>query len=193
MDRMKISPKYNVVDWQRIDFSKEAGWQKAVDIFEDRLNGRFLEPISLMKGHGFSGFAVMALDCLLIETMQQFIEGESETPYKQVEKYFIRFLTESSFGRFFDKNMATKFYGQIRNGILHQAETKETSLIHKKTGTDLVTITEDRKGLSINRDLFHEQLVHEIGNYKEKLRNPENIELRHNFKKKMDFICRVNN
>jgi hypothetical protein len=187
---MKISPKYDVEHWRALDFSTEADWQKAVDILWDRLNGRFLEPIALMEGHGFAGFAVMALDCLLIETLQQFREGEPETPYKKGEEYFIRFLTKSPFGRFFDEAMAQMFYRQIRNGILHQAETKETSLIHKR-GPDLVKLTEDDKGLSINRDLFHEQLVQVIRDYIEELRNPVNSDLRISFRKKMDFICRV--
>jgi hypothetical protein len=190
MDPMKISPNYDVEDWKRIDFSTETDWQDAINILWDRLNGRFLEPIALMKGHGFAGFAVMALDSLLIESLQQFREGEPETPYKKGEEYFIQFLTKSSFGRFFNEKMAKMFYRQIRNGILHQAETKETSLIHRR-GTDLVKLTDDGTGISINRDLFHEQLVQVIRDYIEELRNPVYSDLRISFRKKMDFICRV--
>lgn len=71
---------------------------------------------------GFSGFSVMALDCLLIETLQQFKKGESDTPRGCGEKYYVEFLTDTSFNEYFSEDMAKKFYKHIRNGILHQTE-----------------------------------------------------------------------
>ena len=75
---MRISPNYTCEDWQKLPFPAEEAWHKAVDIFKDRYRGRFLEPISRIEGYTYAGFAIMALDCLLIETLQQFYEGEDE-------------------------------------------------------------------------------------------------------------------
>src|SRR5229473_2448176 len=116
-------------DWKALDFSIEKDWQIAIDIFEDRIRSRFLDVVESFQSMQFSGFAVIAIDCLLIETLQQFYEGKAETPQRKVEQYFVNFLTQTSFGEFFDDDKAKKFYLQIRNGILHQAEVKESSRV----------------------------------------------------------------
>lgn len=162
---MRISPKYNINDWQQLTFSTEDEWQKAVDILADRIYGRFLKPISRIEAYTYTGFAVLALDCLLIETLQQFREGKASTPRRMSEQYFINFLTTTSFGAYFDDRTAKMFYDQIRNGILHQAEVKESSRVLIREGTPLVSETDDRKGLVINRKLFHKQLVNEFEKY----------------------------
>ena len=188
---MRISPQYRVYHWNALTFSNEEDWQKAIVIFEDRIRGRFLKFIDLIKDCEFSGFAVLALDCLLIETLQQFREGEEKTPRQKSEKYFVRFLTETSFGEFLTEDTAKKFYDQIRCGILHQAEVKENSLVRIRQNEPLVKSTEDDKGVVVNRKLFHEQLVKVFEEYLSYLRDPSNEDERGKFKKKMDYICRV--
>jgi hypothetical protein len=189
-ESMRISPNYSVKDWKALDFSIEGGWQKAIDIFEDRIRRRFLKPISRIEEYTYAGFAVLALDCLLIETLQQFREGVPRTPDKKSCEYFVCFLTGTSFGHYFTKEMAGMFYDQIRCGILHQAETKGSSRVLKQS-VPLVGCTEDRKGLVINRKLFHQQLVREFEAYIALLRDPINQEWRDKLKKKMDYICRI--
>lgn len=104
---LRIAPKgrgehWTIEDYQKIDFAQEEGWQRAIDIFEDRIQWRFLEIIAQIERNEFAGFAVMALDCLLIETLQQFYEGQETTPPRKSKEYFCRFLTETSFGKYFD-------------------------------------------------------------------------------------------
>lgn len=188
---MRISPQYSVDAWNALTFSTEEDWQKAMVIFEDRIRGRFLKFIDLIKDYKFSGFAVLALDCLLIETLQQFREGEKETPYRKAPEYFVRFLTETSFGEFFTEDTARKFYDQIRCGILHQAEVKGNSLVRIPQNEPLVRLTKDGKGVIVNRKSFHEQLVRVFEEYLSRLRDPSNEDQRDKFKKKMDYICRV--
>ena len=188
---MRISPQYNVNDWLKLTFSTEDEWQEAIEMLEDRIRGRFLDIIHLIEGEIYAGFAVLALDCLLIETLQQFREGVSETPRGQSKSYFTSFLTEGYFGQYFDEKMAIMFYRQIRCGILHQAEVKGSSRVLIRWGTPLVKYTNDRKGLVINRKLFHQQLIQEFEDYINRLREPSNQELRGNFKKKMDYICKA--
>ncbi|HEC36343.1 MAG TPA: hypothetical protein ENI39_07400 [Anaerolineae bacterium] len=195
---LRIAPSrygghWTIEDWKGLDFSTEEGWQRGVDIFEDRISGRFLGIVEAIQGYEFSGFAVMALDCLLIETLQQFYEGKAETPRGQSGKYFRRFLTRTSFSEFFDTKKADVFYSSIRCGILHQAEIKGTSRILIRSGTPLVSWAQDRNGLVINRRLFHQQLECEFRHYVARLRqnDPPDEELRRRFKRKMDAICQI--
>jgi len=185
-----ISEKYSVEDWKALNFSTEADWQKGIDIFEDRMESRFFRHTNMIERDGYSGFVIMALDCLLIETLQQFYKGMSETPYGKSKSYFEDFLTETSFGKFFDKTLASKFYTHIRSGILHQAEVKGSSRILTQRSGPLVGLSKDGDGLIINRRLFHGQLLREYNNCIIKLRNasPDNTQ-RVNFRKKMDLIC----
>jgi hypothetical protein len=189
---MHISPEYTVDDWQKLtlDNDKEDDWQKAIDIFKDRIYGRFLKPVELIESDTFAGFAVMALDCLLIETFQQFKEGVNKTPDKKSGCYFVHFLTETSFNKWFSIKTADMFYKQIRCGILHQAEAKGSSRIRIDIPV-LVEYTDDNQGLIINRKLFHRQLVKEFESYLKRLQDPSEQDLRNNFKKKMNFICRL--
>ena len=190
---MRISPHFTCDDWEDIAFSKEDEWQKAIDIFEDRIDGRFIKIIDKIEGYEFSGFAVLALDSLLIETLQQFREGVPKTPNGKSQDYFVSFLTETSFCKFFDQNKAEIFYKQIRCGILHQAEIGGSSRVLIRQQVPLIRLAKDRNGLIINRKLFHKQLVKEFENYVSQLRktNPPDEKLRSNFKEKMDYICRV--
>ena len=69
---MRISPRYTSTDWKQITFEKNEHWHLAVDIFKDRIRERFLDPIDRIEKCQYAGFAVLALDCLLIEMLQQF-------------------------------------------------------------------------------------------------------------------------
>ena len=58
-------------------------WKRALEIFDDRIQGRFFEPINTLKGKDINqnGFAVMALDCLLVETLYQFYSSITEPKF----------------------------------------------------------------------------------------------------------------
>jgi hypothetical protein len=126
---MQISPKYNVSHWTRLDLREESEWEKAVDILRDRIQGRFLWMTERIVDVEYSGFAVLALDSLLIETLQQFKEGVDETPFGKGKPYFKKFLTKTSFGEHFNETMAGIFYDDFRCGILHKAEIKGSSKV----------------------------------------------------------------
>jgi hypothetical protein len=186
---MWISPKYRAADWTALDLSKESGWKAAVAILRDRMNGRFFSIVEQIQTDGFSGFAVLALDCLLIESLQQFREGVDTTPPNKCREYFENFLTQTSFGEHFSNSTAAKFYDQFRCGILHQAEIKKTSKVHRSGA--LVQATPDGEGLIINRKKFHSELRRVFAAYLDGLLDGANLQLRNNFKRKMDYICRA--
>jgi hypothetical protein len=187
---MQISEKYFTEDWRALKFKDEKEWLKAIDIFYDRLSSRFLKYINKIEKYKYSGFAVMALDCLLIETLQQFSDGVSDNKGHSKRKY-IKYLKEN-FNEF-DNDIAEKFYDQFRCGILHQAEIKSSSRIRTNKKLPIVKYSDDGKGLIINRRKFHKKLLEIIDNYVNKLKNPNNIDIREKFRNKMNFICRTNN
>jgi hypothetical protein len=188
---MRISSEFVAADWHKLSFKTEDEWQRAISIFTARIRERFLDPITEIEHLDFAGFAVMALDCLLIEMLQQFREGMGRTPAGKSKDYFIDYLTNTSFGKYFDKRQATIFYRQIRCGILHQAELRGSSKIAIGRRLPLVKYADDNKGLIVNRHRFHRQLLTEFDNYVAQIRNPYNIEVRNKFIKKMRAICRT--
>ncbi len=196
---MKISPKYSKSDWKNLNLedNNTKDWVKAIEIFDDRINGRFLEQIKILeenpnkKIREFSGFTTMAIDCLLIETLQQFNDGKPETPPRKAKDYFYNFFKQSKeLNTFFtDKTKSDIFYNQIRCGILHQAQTKNKSII--RTGKNLpvlswVNPSNNEEGLVINRKKFHKIIKDIYKKYLKELKN--NKKIRENFKKKMNFI-----
>lgn len=192
-----ISPKYTNSDYKIARDSDD--WTKMIEIFTDRLEGRFLNPIRLItkddSGIGeFAGFSILALDCLIIETLQQFYDGLNKTPkYKGKEK-FKSFLTNSAFfNKVFDNKMADIFYEHFRCGLLHQGQTMQKSLIKTGQTTMIIPVTPDNLnvGFKLDRQKFHNALEQEIKSYVTRLINNTDKSIRENFIKKMNFICEL--
>lgn len=188
---MKISKNYSTEDWIKLKFNSEQDWKKACHIFYDRLYSRFFKPIEMIEDYEFSGFAIMALDRLLIETYQQFLKGEKESKQRSKE-YFKQFFNSTSFKEDFKEGMAVKFYDHVRCGIFHQAETKCNTKIRITDNLPIVKYTKNKDGLIINRKKFHKKLISIIESYIEDLKNPSKENLRKYFRRKMNYICRIN-
>jgi hypothetical protein len=187
---MLISRNYKAADWKALIFKTEEDWQKAVDIFLDRIETRYLKHIDRIISHRTSGFAVLALDCTLIETLEQFRRGKQKTPNRKVETYLVAYLTGTSFKKYFDKDTARMFYRQIRCGLLHQTDAKDSQV--KRTSTlPMIAYTKGKKGLVVNSKPFHQEMKEVIRQYAEELRNPKSKKARNAFRDKMDFICGV--
>ncbi|NGM74732.1 hypothetical protein [Sphingobacterium sp. SGL-16] len=195
---VKISPKYSKSDWDTLNLihgSKD--WNTAVDIFEDRMYGRFFNQIKILENNKdrevgkFAGFAIIALDCLIIETLQQFYNGQKETSGHHSIAFHNFFQKSNDFRAFFtSKRKSYIFYSHIRCGILHQAQTKKKSLIHIRKEPILAWANNNdiEEGILIQRHLFHQEILSVFSNYCNELRNPINTKLRTNFKSKMDYI-----
>ncbi len=188
---MRISRSFTIGQWQKLDLSVEENWGCAVEMFKDRLETRYLEHIRHLLPMKTSGFAVLALDCALIETMENFKRGTRTTPSGKGKDYFVSFLTSSKFAEHFTVERAAIFYRQIRCGLLHQSEAGELSRIKRGGSLPLVSDTADMKSLILNKVLFHELLEEEIQLYYAEIRAGASPEQRANFKKKMDAICRI--
>jgi hypothetical protein len=200
-----ISPKFRAFDWINLDLSspQKADWQIAVEIFLDRLEGRFLAPIQAIRKHSdehiatFSGFAIVAIDCLIIETLMQFRRGEEETSGDHKKAFAKFFASSSHFKPYFDSEQKSfLFYNHFRNGLLHQAQTKRRSLI--RIGEDKMVEWSDplrpEEGLVLDREKFHEALLREIQDYAEGIRTPKarsDFVLRGHFTTKMNLIAKA--
>ncbi len=191
-----ISPNCYLEDYLDLNLSitsNEYNWEKAISIFANRIEGRFLlliqeysdKTIENYKCIDYS-FSSMALCCLLIETLHQFYYGLDETVFRGHREAFVRFLTRSNyFGQFFTRKTASIFYADIRNGILHQAQTKRNTQL---TFDQPEMIIEIENGIRVDVVRFKDELIHEYEYYLEQLRNGTNRELRENFIKKMNYI-----
>ena len=197
----RISPKYYQNDWNDLILENKDSrdWDKAIKIFKDRMEGRFLNQIDVLNKNPnrkigvFAGFAVMSLDCLFIETLEQFYKGKIRTGQGMDEKAFFNFFQRSSkFKSFFNtQTKATIFYQQIRCGLLHQAQTKKKSTIHIRNKKMLQWVNPQKieEGLRIQRRFFHDEIVKIYNSYLDKLKEKRNLNFRRKFKRKMDFIA----
>ena len=194
---MKIAPGVDSGEWDGLNLTQDKGdWVKATKIFEERISARYIEPADLLMESDNKrnpvdrryGFSIMAIDCLLIETLQSFKEGKTNTKNKS-KSVFVNFLTQSDeFKAHFDEKQAERFYNEFRCGILHQAEVMGEALLWSVgmlKGKNLEGVP------YINRTVFHECVKKEVASYIGKLNNPENQVLRKNFINKMNFIARV--
>jgi hypothetical protein len=200
----KIAPKsgrcesWTIKDWY--EAKKSGDWDKMIQMFRDRINGRYLNFIKQMKEQPYSGFAVMALGCALLETLHQFYKGLESSNHAKWDggrpmnntNFYVLFLMESSFvfkDHFKDRSHAVTFYDHFRCGLIHQAETKGGSKIRRKKGALLFEPTND--GLIVYRETFVDLLEREIISYVEHLKANDVPSLRERFTQKMDYICHV--
>ena len=198
----KISNKHYNYNWTDLDLidDNSNNWSDGITIINDRFDSRFFNQLDKIKDDEFSGFVIMSVDCLLIETLMQFYLGVDSTEtnysgdhwkaYKDFFKQSNHFKTD-----FKTNNICKIFYQQFRCGLLHQAQTKQKSLI-KIYQSDFLAFADTsdiRKGLIIDRIQFHQKLILEFNDYIKKLLDNENNFKGQNLRlkaiAKMGLIC----
>lgn len=128
-----------------------------------RFEERFLHPIlDNPKRHGF---AMMAICCLMVETLESFRNGWKNTSEKG--------KSEAAFCGFFQAHdefkqlrpVAHEFYRAVRCGILHQAESthgwrvdREPGLFEEKGGTRWLSAFEFGQRLKVVLNRYHDEL-----------------------------------
>lgn len=226
---IKISPKFSQKDWLDLDLSKNSkeNWDKAIEIFKDRIEGRYFKQIEALDNNQnisirlFSGFAIMSLTCLLVETLEQFWTGNIMTSRKNKQNnkskksifsifnfkketfisndaivFHTFFQRSPELKKFFDTvEKSNIFYTKIRCGLLHQGQTKGKSLIHiKKNEPMLRWINESNieEGISIHRRLFVKEIYKIYEDYIDELKKPNNQNFRRKtLGKKMKHIAEL--
>ena len=177
LNDISISPQYRVSDWIRTKNSNPMDWNLATEIFRDRINSKFLKPIELIssdpKISEFCGFSILAIDCLLIETLYQFYTGQDETTGYHAMAFWKFFRQSDHFKKHFSRKQAFTFYSHFRCGILHQAQTKKLSIVRicRPYMVESVDPKDIKEGLIVDREQFHNGIVSEINDYIDKLKS----------------------
>jgi hypothetical protein len=194
----------------------EDAWRCAVEVFERRIRERFLSCIEALQRADSSldiavserapadcstlpkddgrdvvvpGFAIMALCCLLIETLQSFREGCGSTLTTVV---FKKALRPPAFREAFaNDKVAESFVKGVRHGILHEAETRGWVIWRDlPTGEIVKPLGAGGPPYVLNRTAFYEALKGEFEDYLRDVRDPQNTDLRKRFTEKMDDIVK---
>ena len=194
---MEIAKEIDNTEYLKLNLDNrhENDWQTAFGYLEKRLTERYIEPADVLikyeekidpKDRKF-GFTIVAIDCMLIETLQSFYDGYTDTKNKS-KKMFRVFLTKrNSFKSHFNVSTAELFFDHFRCGILHQTETKGDS----KVWSVGPLINENDNSIVVNRNLFHRYMEKELTIYINLMKNSSASSTeRQHFKTKMDFICR---
>jgi hypothetical protein len=195
----KISNKYYAKDWDSsLSDKNHPNWEKAIKIIEDRFKSRYFNPVKELINHREKpirtnvGFIIISIDCLLIETLNQFFFGlkTSNEKYNRNNRDINFRSNKQAFRDFFNysdhfpdfkynEDLINLFYDEIRCGLLHQAESKVNSLINVKK-SNMITLIDSSdlsKGIEINRNLFHEGLSKEFNRYIEDLKRIDSVNL----------------
>lgn len=194
MSDMSISPNFKKSDWNKLSMTANdsSNWSQAVAIFKDRIHERYLKPIEILleaekdKKRKRYGFIIMSIDCLLIETLGSFCNGETDTEGKS-KKVFSDYLVEADEFKL-PRKRAKLFYIHFRCGLLHLAEVKSQSKI--RVSGDMIKFNSDEE-IIVNRMEFHRALINSFDRYCKEILAGKDKMLRENFIKKMDFICRL--
>lgn len=198
---VKIAPGYSAKDWQALALDPHvpgtADWQRAIAIFEARMRRRFFEPADALiraeegKSEKTFGFAVLAVDCLVIETLQGFRagiinhNGQSKRLFTDFLKGWQAFqacLPDQADA----STLADRVYADCRCALLHSGAT-DGELRVGVTGPTFKF--GDGHVRSINRTQLHKCLRKEFDAYIHLLKTQGANLLRKNFKTKMDAIC----
>ena len=187
---LRISPDYTSDDWNTLDQKNPKDWDTAAKVLVDRIRGRFLNFAANCLESPDSGFVVLSIDCLVLETLQQFREGVIDGR-GQSQRLIGESLRKPSFQPYFDdERTRSDFYADIRCGLLHQAEARKMWLLRRGEPDLLQRITED-EGYILDVVLFHCAVEESFSDYVAVLTRPSETELRANLWLKMNQICNV--
>jgi hypothetical protein len=195
--RIEIAPKFCCHDWavlkQKLSGdgrweSFQTAWSEAICVLNSRIQKRFLDGVDSLISLPYAGFATLALDCLLIEAIQAFQQGfYSKTPTESRKAYKAILRTSPYFSKFFPSDQcADDFYTYVRNGLLHDGETRGGYLV-KVVGPLLEA--RDDGSIRVNRKAFHVALCREFGDYIGRLSSPTEKQLRMNLVSAIEGLC----
>ena len=183
-----------VGEYKTWESETDRGWSKKPEFIRRRLFERYIDPVKALDFHSDTrerknGFYMMAVSCLLIETLVSHWRGWETTESckdasgrqikgKSAKAFKVFFRVEPRFRAF----RSTKFYKHVRCGILHQGETTGGWIIER---SGPLFSASNR----INATRFHLELRRSISDYAAILRNPPpGTKWRSNFDKKMQAV-----
>lgn len=199
-DNFEIAPGHRARGWKNLALDERgswsADWDKAISILDARIRSRFIEPAKMLidselsQGRGTNGFAILAIDFLLIETIQGFRIGLVKHNRKSKELFKGFLVSWPAFTACVPQScntddLAGSVYEQGRCALHHTGSTDR--MVVRKSGKMFVFHDDGR--IVINRTLLHEELTKAFNDYLTALKDPENTDLRKKFRLKMNHIC----
>ncbi|MGI0133792.1 MAG: hypothetical protein ACREBW_02385 [Candidatus Micrarchaeaceae archaeon] len=145
----------------------------------ERFEERYLVPIEAdsAKKHGFT---IMAVSCLMIESLESFRRGWKDTSNRSKLAFCSFFSHWDQFADF--RPVSREFYKHVRCGILHHAETTG--------GWRIIRSGLIRANTTVNATKFSGALRNVLRSYSSSLRSEDwDSEAWRGFRKKMEAIC----
>lgn len=205
---MEIAGKLTIKDWEDLEKKLKPNynqhWDEAFSYFEIRICTRYLKPInSIINMNKFNGegFAIVNLQCSLIETIESFLTGIIHIHPFFYKKNIKAFKTNSTiyedfFKRFslkFNKLKGKDFFSNVRNSLLHETQTKKNWKIHAKNDLPY----EFKNGFHyLYRNNFQDKIEEILIEYKDCIINGKDFyeipicELREDYIAKFNHICK---
>ncbi len=164
--KTKLSRSFTVAQYE--EFERTRNRERISSLIRERFKERFILPLHSRQKHGFT---IMAVCCLMIETLESFRNGWTDTKGRIVYNGNTISKSEYAFHMFFQNNTQFKdfvglesdFYTGVRCGILHQAETTKGWHILRK-GSLLESVTKD-----INATAFLDCIEESLDQYCDQL------------------------
>ncbi len=183
MSALRISPHYTQKQWNEA-FASGEDWKTAIDIVEDRIRGRWLDAADRLLDGSHSGFAILALDCIVLESLWGFMNGKS-VPKRQEQQVYASILSGPRFK--WPAAEAEAFRQFVRNGVIHDAETRSRWLVEKTVPRGAIVRQTSDGDYQLNRTNFHKALSAAFGDWIKALRAGDTA-LRINMRDRMNQI-----
>ena len=210
---MQIAGKKTTGDWIKLVGTREKYlidcnraekwvWEEVYKFFEERINTRYINPINTllnMKQNAGEGFAIVNLQCSLIETIESFINGwiyHNDNKSEIKNGWYTRIIQESSRAKKHmnpDENLTNEdifisffknrdpfikhnidgsdFYKSVRCGLLHETQTKNNWKIKFDTLKTGLSYGKNEEEKIIFRENFQRDLEIVIADYKKAIVN----------------------
>ena len=119
-DKTKLSFTVTVARYRELAENDDR--QQLAQFVRDRFNERYFRPIESTPVKNKHGFTIMAVCCLVIETLESFHQGMADTKGKSKEMFDAFFKHDTPLKVF--SGGKDWFYKNVRCGILHQGEAR---------------------------------------------------------------------
>jgi hypothetical protein len=179
---LNISHLYTIADWEAA-LASGPDWEKAIDIAGDRIRSRWIDPAERILGMDGAGFAIVALDCIILESLWGFIHG---VPVRRREGAFAyrEILSGPRFN--WSSEECDGFRCFVRNGLMHDAETRSRWRI-ERTIPKRAILEKGADGYLLNRTTFHNAIKLSVEDWVGTLRSGDAERLEH-MRKRMNTL-----
>lgn len=199
--KIKIAGHLTISSWKKLELNlniaSDDNWTEVFKHFEERIRTRYLNPIKAILEIGDDigeGFAIVNLQCSLIETIESFINGwiyfnegikgnlkgwfknkiSTDTKLKEInnnEYIFVSFFNNHEFFRGIN---GSEFYFCVRCSLLHETQTKKNWKIRLDTKRTKKNYVDQEGEKIIYRENFQRDLEATVENYKNAITKSEN-------------------